>query len=91
MNEAANTAPPTRPMAIIGMPAGTPPSTFFTAEKLGTVTGGAGVKVGRRVCVGTWLKAASSVGSIVDVASGVGVLGGSTIRKGPPLSTTLAA
>src|SRR5688500_1362698 len=50
----------------------------------GTCNGGGGVKVGKRVSVGWTLKAAARVGSMVEVTSGVGVGGGSTIRSSPP-------
>jgi len=50
----------------------------------GTSSGGGGVKVGKRVWVGSTLKAAARVGSIVEVTSAVGVGGGSTIRSSPP-------
>ena len=51
--------------------------------KIGTVTTGAGVNVGRRVDVAIALNCAASVGSMVAVAGGAGVGGGSTTRKDP--------
>lgn len=56
--------------------------------KIGTVTSGAGVNVGRRVDVGMALNCAASVGSMVAVAGGAGVGGGSTIRKDPGETAT---
>ncbi len=51
--------------------------------KAGAINGGGGVKVGRRVFVGRILNCAASVGSMVEVAGGTGVGGGSTIRSDP--------
>jgi tetrahydrodipicolinate N-succinyltransferase len=51
--------------------------------KTGTITRGAGVNVGRRVDVGMALNCAARVGSMVAVAGGADVGGGSTIRKDP--------
>ena len=48
-----------------------------------TVNEGGGVKVGRRVLVGTILNCAASVGSIVEVAGGSGVGGGATTLNVP--------
>lgn len=54
----------------------------------GTVNAAGGVKVGRRVEVGLVLNCASRVGSIVDVAGGAGVGGGSTILNVPGETAT---
>ena len=51
--------------------------------KTGFVNGAGGVKVGKRVEVGTTLNCAASVRSIVGVAGGTGVGGGSMIRSAP--------
>jgi hypothetical protein len=56
--------------------------------KVGTTSEGGGVKVGRRVLVGWMLNWAASVGSMVEVAGGMGVGGGSTIRNVPPETWT---
>ena len=62
----------------IGMPAGA--ADGAPCAKLGATSEAAGgVKVGKRVAVATVLNCAASVGSIVDVAGGMGVGGGSLI------------
>lgn len=54
-------------------------------------SGGGGVKVGRRVAVGSKTKAAMSVGSMVGVVNGVEVGGGSMMGKFPEESETKVA
>lgn len=67
----------------------TPKGMEFSASDVGTcvyvgiATEGGGVNVGRRVLVGRILNCAANVGSIVDVAGGTGVGGGSTICSAP--------
>jgi tetrahydrodipicolinate N-succinyltransferase len=48
-----------------------------------TLNEGGGVKVGRRVLVGTMLNCAARVGSIVEVGGGSGVGGGATTLNVP--------
>lgn len=48
-----------------------------------TAIGGGGVKVGKRVLVGTILNCSARTGSMVEVGGGTGVGGGSTMSKIP--------
>ncbi|MBL8092445.1 MAG: hypothetical protein JNJ43_19080 [Anaerolineales bacterium] len=58
--------------------------TVSVVAKVGMeVNEGCGVKVGKRVVVGTITNCAANVGSMVEVIGGTGVGGGSTIDKLP--------
>ena len=73
---------PTSPKPKITNPIGR--RLVFAADsstKVGMESGAGGVKVGSRVGVSGTMKAAAKVGSMVGVASGVGVGGASTIGK----------
>ena len=74
---------PMKPSARINNPIGTRLTAETSGRKVGGTNGGGGVKVGRRVGVTGAMNAASSVGSIVGVESGVGVAGAGITGKGP--------
>lgn len=67
------------------IPNGIEPSDLATGiwVYIGTINEGGGVKVGRRVFVGTMINCAAKVGSIVAVAGDTGVGGGSITFKVP--------
>src|SRR5512143_1475265 len=90
MKEAANPRPPRSVTAKIAAPDGKPASACAVSVNVGRTSGGGGVKVGSRVVEGSVWNAATSVGSKVAVARGVGVGGDSTIRSAP-VRVTLAA
>jgi hypothetical protein len=88
--DAARMRTPVRAAARIAAPAGKLPTGPVASEKVGRTKGGGGVNVASRVAVGSVRKAATRVGSKVDVARGTGV-GGGSISRIAPVTVTLAA